>query len=240
MNDHFEIINKIADEILKDKDNAKAIEFTKVIGTLLRENCVTPICTEYVADGCFDNKLGFGYKCCFEKLDFSEHDKVFEDKIAKLEKQIKSYEAERKELRTRCCMDSAREKFDNHSYGGLVIYTKNFTSECERRLYDENKELKQRIAELEDKIGDRDEINRCLREQIAELQSKEKIELPELPFDPLDTANYLINATYERETNGIERVVQNLPEKVISDRYTVDELEQIAEHLLIYCRHNKE
>ena len=151
MNDHFEIINKIADEILKDKDNAKAIEFTKVIGTLLRENGVTPICTEYVADGCFDNKLGFGYKCCFEKLDFSEHDKVFEDKIAKLEKQIKSYEAERKELRTRCCMDSAREKFDNHSYGGLVIYTKNFTSECERRLYDENQELKQRIAELESK-----------------------------------------------------------------------------------------
>ena len=173
-------------------------------------------------------------------LNFSEHDKVFEDKIAKLEKQIKLYEAERKELRTRCCMDSAREKFDNHSYGGLVIYTKNFTSECERRLYDENKELKQRIAVLEDKIGDRDEINRCLREQIAELESKEKIELPELPFDPLDTANYLINATYERETNGIERVVQNLPEKVISDRYTVDELEQIAEHLLIYCRHNKE
>lgn len=83
------------------------------------------------------------------KLDFSEHDKVFEDKIAKLEKQIKSYEAERKELRTRCCMDSAREKFDNHSYGGLVIYTKNFTSECERRLYDENQELKQHIAELE-------------------------------------------------------------------------------------------
>lgn len=240
MNDPFEIIDKIANEILEDKDNAKAIEFTTVIGKLLRENGVTPICTEYVADGSFDNKLGYGYKCCFEKLDFTEHDKVFEDKIAKLEKQIKSYEAERKELRTRCCMDSAREKFDNHSYGGLVIYTKNFTSECERRLYDENQVLKQRIAELEDKIGDRDEINRCLREQIAELQNKEKIELPELPFDPLDTANYLINATYERETNGIERLVQNLPEKASFDRYTVDELEQIAEHLLIYCRHNKE
>lgn len=173
-------------------------------------------------------------------LDFTEHDKVFEDNIARLEKQIKAYEEERKELRMRCCMDSAREKFDNHSYGGLVIYTKNFTSECERRLYDENQELKQRIAELEDKIGDRDEINRCLREQIAELESKGKIELSELPFDPLDTANYLINATYERETNGIERAFQNLPEKVSLDRYTVDELEQIAEHLLIYCRHNKE
>ena len=106
-------------------------------------------------------------------LDFTEHDKVFEDNIARLEKQIKAYEEERKELRMRCCMDSAREKFDNHSYGGLVIYTKNFTSECERRLYDENQDLKKRIEELEDRIGDRNEINRCLREQIAELESKE-------------------------------------------------------------------
>ena len=79
--------------------------------------------------------------------------------------------------------------------------------------------------------------NAELKQRIAELESGKT---SELPFDPLETANYLINATYERETNGIERAFQNLPEKVSSDRCTVDELEQIAEHLLIYCRHNKE
>ena len=145
-------------------------EYEQVIDEIVKHGVVVNV------DKIFDDNYVTGerrYVGCVVKLDFSEHDKVFEDKIAKLEKQIKSYEAERKELRTRCCMDSAREKFDNHSYGGLVIYTKNFTSECERRLYDENQELKQRIAELEDKIGDRDEINRCLREQIAELESKE-------------------------------------------------------------------
>lgn len=154
------------------------------------------------------------YVGCVVKLDFSEHDKVFEDKIAELENIIKHKLGD----------------WDKHGIKYREIMD----------MKSENQKLKQRIAELEDKIGDRDEINRCLREQIAELQNKEKIELPELPFDPLDTANYLINATYERETNSIERVINNLPEKASFDRYTVDELEQIAEHLLIYCKHNKE
>jgi hypothetical protein len=123
-------------------------------------------------------------------LDFTEHDKVFEDKIAELENII------------------------NHKLGNWdklgITYQEILYMKAENDL------LKQRIAELESK------------------------ETSELPFDPLDTANYLINATYERETNEFERGFENLPEKVNSDRYTVDELEQIAEHLLIYCRHNKE
>lgn len=143
------IFDNIAKDIRERQDNAMAMEFTKCIGELLRNNGVVPKMTEYTRNFETDNTFETRYGVSIDELDFSEHDKVFLDKIAKLEKQIKSYEAERKELRTRCCMDSAREKFDNHSYGGLVIYTKNFTSECERRLYDENQELKQRIAELE-------------------------------------------------------------------------------------------
>ena len=65
------------------------------------------------------------------------------------------------------CTDDARRHFENGTYGCLTIVSRNGDLEVE------NKELKQRIAELEDKIGDRDEINRCLREQIAELESKE-------------------------------------------------------------------
>ena len=113
-------------------------------------------------------------------IDFSEHDKVFDDKIARLES---SYHRHRS-----------------------------------------------RICDLENE-------NHKLRQRIAELESRETLELP---FDALETANYLINATYERETNGFERTLHNLPDKVNSDRYTVDDLEQIAEHLLVYCKHNKE
>ena len=148
MNSAFD---NIAKDIREQKDNAMAMEFTKCIGELLRKNGVIPKITEYTREHVKEHSIEQLYGVSIDELDFSEHDKAFEDKITRLEKQIKSYEAERKELRTRCCMDSAREKFDNHSYGGLVIYTKNFTSECERRLYEENKELKQRIAELESK-----------------------------------------------------------------------------------------
>lgn len=127
------------------------------------------------------------YVGCVVELDFSEHDKVFEDKIAKLEENVGYYK------------------------DGLLRVEKN----CEK-LHHKNKELKQRIDELE---------------------SKETLELP---FDALECANYLINATYERKTSTLERGLQGLPEKVNSARYTVDDLEQIAEHLLVYCKHNKE
>ena len=162
-------------------------EYEQVIDEIVKHGVVVNV------DKIVDDNYVTGerrYVGCVVKLDFTEHDKVFEDKISELENII------------------------NHKLGNWdklgITYQEILDMKAENDL------LKQRIAELESK------------------------EIVDLPFDPLDTANYLINATYERETNGIERVVQNLPKKVNSDRYTVDELEQIAEHLLIYCRHNKE
>ena len=206
MKDMEKVFEQIGKEITKMKKSVIARDVVNITEELLKENGVVVNVTMCTFDGVTEMSIG---------LDFTEHDKVFADKIAKLEKQIESYEAERKELRTRCCMDSAREKFDNHSYGGLVIYTKNFTSERERRLYDENKELKQRIAELE---------------------SKSTVELP---FDALETANYLINDIYEVEVDGLAKAMAGT-DKIRRDRYSIDELEQIAEHLLVYCKHNKE
>ncbi len=55
----------------------------------------------------------------------------------------------------------------------------------------------------------------------------------ELPFDPLETANMLINATYKAEITFLER-------RVKLRVYDIDDLEQIAEHLLVYCKHNRE
>lgn len=149
------------------------------------------------------------------ELDFSEHDKEFEDKIAELKKD---------------CGTVSRLLSDYQQ---------------------ENESLKKRIAELESENKqlkhDIDKMATSKSEWIdkaVEWQQKcekfESKETSDFPFDPLECANYLINATYERETNGIERAFHNIPEKVNSDRYTVDELEQIAEHLLIYCKHNKE
>ena len=55
----------------------------------------------------------------------------------------------------------------------------------------------------------------------------------ELPFDPLETANMLINATYKAEIPFLEKQVDR-------NVYDIDGLEQIAEHLLVYCKHNGE
>ena len=183
----FSQIDEIVKDIRDRQDNAMAMEFTKCIGELLRKNGVLPKITEYTRENVKESSIEKLYGVSIDELDFTEHDKVFEDKIADLEKRIRELIKEKDEYKRKC-----------NDFGF------------------ENQELKQRISGLE---------------------SKEK---SDLPFDPLECANYLINATYERETNGIERTFHNLPDKVNSDRYTVDDLEQIAEHLLVYCKHNKE
>lgn len=55
----------------------------------------------------------------------------------------------------------------------------------------------------------------------------------ELQFDPLETANMLINATYKDEIPLLERQVDR-------NVYDINDLEQIAEYLLVYCKHNRE
>ena len=105
----------------------------------------------------------------------------------------------------------------------------------------------EKIAKLEtklsnaEKIGD-DYYNKCidLTNQIEKLKSEleEKVDfetdrLVKLPFDPLETANMLINATYKAEIPFLEiQVDRNV--------YDINDLEQISEHLLVYCKHNKD
>ena len=80
------------------------------------------------------------------------------------------------------------------------------------------------------------ESKACITQLKNELQKKCSFEtdrLIKLPFDPLETANMLINATYKAEIPFLERQVDR-------DIYNIDDLEQIAEHLLVYCKHNRE
>lgn len=257
LNGNFDLgIEKIAKDIAKRQDNAMAMEFTKYIGELLRKNGVVPKISEYRmenhAENHAENKIEMRYGVSIDELDFSAHDKVFEDKIANLEKQIDRLNGEKSILRTRC-MPYIERDFDNGLYGKLAIVGCNeefvdiqkyadgddLYSREVRNLISEGG-IKRLIGQYRNISARLDQIsaeNKELKQRIAELESRETLELP---FDALETANYLINATYERETNGFERTFHNLPDKVNSDRYTVDDLEQIAEHLLVYCKHNKE
>ena len=119
-------------------------------------------------------------------------------------------------------------------------------SDYDKILY-ELKNSNEKVEKLEiklsnaEKTGD-DYYNKCidLTNQIEKLKSEleakvnfETDRLVKLPFDALETANILINATYKAKIPFLEKQVDR-------DVYNIDDLEQIAEHLLVYCKHNKE
>ena len=111
----------------------------------------------------------------------------------------------------------------------------------------ELKKSNEKVAKIESELfdvqkSDDEYYNKCidLTNQIEKLKSEleEKVDLEtdrlvKLPFGPLETANMLINAKYKAEIPFTEiRVNKNV--------YDIDDLEQIAEHLLVYCKHNNE
>ena len=59
---------------------------------------------------------------------------------------------------------------------------------------------------------------------------------PDLPPEPIQCAAMLIDRSFEYETSPIRRAL-GAGEKAQAKYYSVDELRQIAEHLLIYCNH---
>ena len=111
----------------------------------------------------------------------------------------------------------------------------------------ELKKSNEKVAKIESELFDAQKsadeyYNKCidLTNQIAKLKSEleAKVDLEtdrivKLPFDPLETANMLINATYKAEIPFLERQVDR-------NVYDINDLDQIAEHLLVYCKHNNE
>ena len=100
------------------------------------------------------------------------------------------------------------------------------------QLMEVEKESQERIAELESELEVKDNLLK-IKNGLNESSNFETDRLVILPFDALETANMLINATYKAEIPFLERQVDR-------DVYDIDDLEQIAEHLLVYCKHNRE
>ena len=89
------------------------------------------------------------------------------------------------------------------------------------------------IADLRKELKESKDHIAQLKHELEEKCSFETERLVKLPFNQLETANMLINATYKAEIPFLERQVDR-------DIYNIDDLEQIAEHLLVYCKHNRE
>lgn len=72
----------------------------------------------------------------------------------------------------------------------------------------------------------------CLKAELEEVQQNRV----DLPLEPIEVAAMLIKATVTRETNSLQKAFnKNCPDEYEDDRYTKEDLRQIAEHLLVYC-----
>lgn len=232
----FLAFDRIAKDIRERQDNAIAMEFTKCIGKLLKKNGVVPKMTESTRNFETDKTFETRYGVSIDELDFSEHDKVFEDKITELEQRIRELIKEKDEYK-RKCNDFG---FENQDLKEIIKDYEDKIAELEKAVVNYKQAFEDKCKDYKttsEVLGKYQQENESLKQRIAELESKET---SELPFDALETANYLINSTYERETSSLERIIAKTPDKVNSDRYTIDDLEQISEHLLVYCKHNKE
>lgn len=82
-------INKISRDILEQKNNAMAMEFTKIICDLLKGYGVYVRCTETkFGEKITTNSIEEQYGIVFDSMDFSQHDKEFTDEIEELKKHL--------------------------------------------------------------------------------------------------------------------------------------------------------
>lgn len=143
------------------------------------------------------------------------------------------------------CRKSAIYNFENGNYAGLFIVTSD-----DLKNDDKVKELQ---CELDKTYNQLMEVEKDAQKHIAELESELEVKdnllkikngllgnNDELPIDPMEVAQMLINSTFEREASNLEKALYKCGDIRTTERYSIDDLEQIAEHLLVYCKHNRE
>lgn len=186
------VMDKICKDILEQKNNAMAMEFTRIICDLLKRYGVYVRCTETkLSEKITTNSIEEQYGIVFDSMDFSQHDKEFADEIEELKKQLDRSQT-----------------------------TINQIDEILEKLFDVR----------HDTVDKPDEFEKILSERVK----GNAVDF--LPAEPIKVAEILITAKGECEPLHIGN-------DVFKDTYRifdVSELRQIAEHLLIYCNHNKE
>ena len=142
---YYGLMDKFIADMDKQKSNAKMKAFTKDIGKMLKENGVVPYLIECesmsVTGTSFAKEIGY----VLEKLDFTEHDKVFKNEIAGLKAKIAikdmDYNTGSELL--------GKYQQENELLKKRIIELENFSCQAEQETEPLVEELKQRIAELE-------------------------------------------------------------------------------------------
>lgn len=246
-------INKISKDILEQKNNAMAMEFTRIICDLLKRYGVYVHCMETkFGEKITTNSIEEQYKIVFDSVDFSQHDKEFTDKIEELQSQVEKY---------RKAFEDAKKERDRQ----IAEYQKKIEElHYSLKTLEENLKVSNVIIENTIKNEKGEETNTVKFESIKQFAEYVKcfytVNLdyihkvlqgkginqnnPEniadfLPTEPIKIADMLINAEGDYEHNPLAKALCGT-DKGKYRIFEVSELRQIAEHLLIYCNHNRE
>ncbi len=146
-----DVIDEIIANMDKQREKAKTKAFVTDISMMLRENGVIPMMTEVTAEIDSDDALKTAFGCRLEKLDFSEHDKVFEDNIAELKKDYKTAS----EL-------LGKYQQENESLKKRIVELENFSCQAEQETGSLVEKLTQRIDELESKEAEKQKTSHII------------------------------------------------------------------------------
>lgn len=255
------IMNKITKDILEQKNNAMAMEFTRIICDLLKRYGVYVHCTETkFSEKITTNSIEEQYGIVFDSMDFSKHDKEFMDKIKELEEELEKSNREHAKTLWEFCDSVKKEDYEkevNHLQSEVEKYRKAFEeakkerdcliAEYQRKIEKDKTELertKNTINQIDDILeklfGVRHDTVNKPDEFEKILSDKAKGSIANfLPTEPIKVADMLINSEAEYEHNPLVKSICG-KDKGTYRIFEISELRQIAEHLLVYCNHNGE
>lgn len=251
-------IDKICKDILEQKNNAMAMEFTRIICDLLKRYGVYVHCTETkFGEKITTNSIEEEYGIVFDSMDFSQHDKEFTDKIEELQSEVEKYRkaledakkerdcqiveyqekieeltAENKKLKGNVGSENYREKQEKtDNFYGIYKHSSRDLTKDDLLMF-----LGILTKELsKNGIDFRYEIEKELK--VWDIKIKRDKDVADfLPTEPIKIAEMLITAEGECEP----LIMGNMEHKDTYRIFDASELRQIAEHLLVYCNHNGE
>lgn len=251
-------IERICRDITDQKNNAMAMEFTRIICDLLKRYGVHVHCKETkFSEKITTNSIEEKYGIVFDSVDFSQHDKEFTDKIEELqteaEKYRKAFEDAKKERD--CQIAEYQKKIEELHYslrtleGNLKVSNVIIEETIKNENGEKSNTVKFRsIKQFAEYVKcfytvNIDYIQKVLQGH-EQKQDDDKTISDFLQTEPIKVADMLINATYTREKGNIEKAfykaLGNNSDMVVENVFDISELRQIAEHLLVYCNHNGE
>lgn len=220
-------IERICRDIADQKNNAMAMEFTRVICELLRENGVYVHCTETkFGEKITKNSIEEQYGIAFDSMDFSQHDKEFTDKIEELQSEVEKY---------RKAFEDAKNERDCQiaEYRNRTEKDKTELERAKNTINQIDDILEKIFGVRHDTVDKPDEFEKILTDKVKGNATDF------LPTEPIKVADMLINSEGEYEYSPIAKALYK-ENKGTYRIFDIGELRQIAEYLIVYCNHNGE